>query len=77
MSMAAETTVDEVTARHRKEIKAADGALRAELKGQDNNRKKGKPRYASGKCKYYDVLDWIRLLILVPSLFNSVASCYK
>lgn len=39
---AAETTASEVTARHRKEIKALDGALRAELKKQKTTAGKGK-----------------------------------
>jgi hypothetical protein len=35
-------TVDEVSARHRKEIKAADGAYRAELKKAKTTAGKGK-----------------------------------
>jgi hypothetical protein len=40
--MSADTTVEEVTARHRKEIKALDGALRAELKKCKTTAGKGK-----------------------------------
>ena len=35
-------SIDEVTARHRKEIKALDGALRAELKKAKTTAGKGK-----------------------------------
>jgi hypothetical protein len=40
--MSTETSISEVTARHRKEIKAADGANRAELKKAKTTAGKGK-----------------------------------